>query len=148
VSDKTSGRRFLDCRGLVAIEFGMIAVILVTLLLGTVELGRYQFTLQSLRQITALSARQAMVNANTVMAQRAGGATASLISADALKTAVTTPNNPTPMLRPNLLTLTIGYSTLSGTDLVTVTAEYPFQFLAPLMPAGTITMRDVAALPY
>jgi Flp pilus assembly protein TadG len=140
--------RLRDCRGVVAVEFAIVAVVLVTLLLGVVEIGRYQFTLQSLRQVAALSARRALVDANWVAAQHAAGITQSLLSGSALKTAVTSPLNPTPMLQPGLLTLTTAYTTLSGADFVTVTATYPFQFVALLLPRGALTLQDVAALPF
>ncbi|WP_237213601.1 TadE/TadG family type IV pilus assembly protein [Falsiroseomonas oryziterrae] len=53
-----------DRRGATAVEFAVIGAIFLTLLLGVVELGRYYFTVQSLRTVAAEAARAYLVRSN------------------------------------------------------------------------------------
>jgi Flp pilus assembly protein TadG len=139
-----------DRRGVTALEFGFVGMIFLTLLLGAVELGRYQFTVQSLREFSAAAARTALINANQVAAlQASGSTTASRMADSAIKAAVITPTNPTPLLTPASLTLTSAWATnASGVQTVTVTVSYPFRFVAPLLPGGALTLTDRSALSF
>ena len=141
-------RLYQDRRGVTAVEFGLVGFIFFTLLLGTVELGRYQFTVQSLREFSAAAARVAMINANQLAAQQ-GGNGASAMSDSAIKAAVLTPTNPTPLLTPGSLTLTSTVTTSAGgVTTVTINVSYPFRFVAPLLPGGPLTLTDRSALSY
>ena len=131
-------RLFHDRRGVTAVEFGFVGLIFFMLLLGAVDLGRYQFTAQSLREIAAIAARAALINGNTQ---------ASPMSDSALKASVTTPTNPTPFLNPALLTLTTTRTTNGGLNTVTVTVTYPFEFVAPVL-SGPRPLTEVAAIQY
>ncbi|MDB5316892.1 MAG: pilus assembly protein [Rhodospirillales bacterium] len=118
-----------DRRGTVAVEFGLVGLIFITLLLGTVELARYQILRQSLRSMAEEAARTGLIILQ--------GNPCVTLDATALKTAVTTPNNPTPMLTPGNLMLTIACpaATSTGVRTVRVTATYPFNVVAPIIPA-------------
>jgi len=122
-----------DRRGTVAIEFAFVGLIFITLLLGAVDLARYQIVRQSLQSMAEDAARAALL-LSSVGAVPGSGCT-TVVGGAALKTAVTTPNNPTPMLNPASLTLS-PVCAVSGTGVrtVTVTATYPFTFVAPLLP--------------
>lgn len=137
-------------RGSVAVEFAMIGFVFFVLLLGAVDIGRYQFTVQSLHDITAEAARVALLYAGNATATNSqnGGSNTTLMSNAALKSAVTSPNNLTPFLAPASLSITGTPSTLDGVATITVTATYPFTFLAPLLPSGAITLTDSVSLSY
>ena len=124
-----------DRRGSVAVEFAFVGVIFVTLLLGAVDLARYQIVRQSLRSMAQEAARQAMIiSSNGAVA---GGPCGSTVTAGQLRTAVTTPTNPTPMLVPANLTLHPVCANAGGVRTVTVTAIYPFTFVVPFLPVIT-----------
>ena len=150
-SSPTALRRLLeDRRGVTALEFGFVGLIFFTMLLGAVEIGRYQFTVQSLHEFSAAAARVALINANQVAAQQASGTTtASRMADSAIKAAVITPTNPTPLLTPASLMLTSSWVTnAGGVQTVTVTVSYPFRFVAPLLPGGVLTLTDRSALSF
>src|SRR4051812_1802227 len=68
-SNRAARRRLIhDRRGVTAVEFGFVAFIFFVLLLGTVDLGRYQFTQQSLRDIVAEAARAGLITINQALA--------------------------------------------------------------------------------
>lgn len=134
-----------DCRGSVAVEFAFVGLIFFTLLLGAVDLARYQFMQQSLRSMAGEAARQAMIISSAGAV--AGGPCATAVTAGQLRTAVTTPTNPTPMLAIASLTLNPVCTASGGVRTVTVTATYPFTFVVPFLPALT-DLTTSAALSY
>lgn len=134
-----------DRRGTVAVEFAFVGLVFVTLLMGAVDLARYQIFRQSLRSMAEEGARQALILSS--VGAVSGGGCGSTVTAGQLRTAVTTPTNPTPMLTVANLTLSPSCSAASGLRTVTVTASYPFTFVVPLLPAvGPLTAS--AALYY
>jgi Flp pilus assembly protein TadG len=135
-------------RGSVAVEFAMIGFVFFVLLLGAVDIGRYQITVQSLHDITAEAARASLLYAGQTTANNAlnGTSTPTLMSNVALKAAVTTPNL-TPFLAPASLSLTSSLASPNGVATITVTAAYPFTFLAPLL-SGTSTLTNSVSLSY
>src|SRR4051812_30441168 len=138
-----------DRSGAVAVEFGIIGLVFFILLLGAVDLGRYQITLQSLRDISAGASRVALLDRGQVASVVGAGGSATNKSDTALKAAVTSPTNLTPFLPPASLTIVTSEPTsLTGVRTITVTATYPFSFLAPLLPGGPITLSDSTALSY
>jgi len=142
-------RLFADRRGTTAIEFGFVGLIFFTLLLGAVDIGRYQFTVQSLRDISAEAARAALIDADNVAGQIANGTAATTETDAALKTAVTSPANLTPFLTPSKLTLVTARATAAnGVTTITVTATYPFQFVAPVLSGAPLTLSDSTAVSY
>ena len=59
------GRRLArDRRGVAILEFALIAPVLLLLLAGTLELGRFVFTQNSLQSATAVALRQATIDPN------------------------------------------------------------------------------------
>src|SRR3954447_12334315 len=89
-----------DRSGAVAVEFGIVGLVFFILLLGAVDLGRYQITMQSLRDISAEAARVALLDRAQVASVIGSGGTATNKSDTALKAAVTSPTNVTPFLAP------------------------------------------------
>ena len=138
---RTVCRLASDRRGAVAVEFAVVGLIFITLLLGTVELSRYQILRQSLHSMAEEAARKGLITLQ--------GAACSTLTAGALRIAVTTPNNPTPMLTPASLTLAIDClgPTASGVRTLQVTATYPFSLVAPIIPALP-ALTATAALSY
>jgi Flp pilus assembly protein TadG len=131
-----------------AIEFGFVGFIFFVLMLGAVDLARYQFTRQSLHDIAGEAARAALINASSVTSQQASGVSASFWSNSALKSAVTSPNL-TPFLDPaSLIVSTALVTSTSGVNTITVTVTYPFQFIGPLLPTPRLTLSDSAAISY
>jgi Flp pilus assembly protein TadG len=136
-------------RGSVVVEFAMVGFIFFVLLLGAVDIGRYQITVQSLHDVTAEAARVALLHAGQTTASDAqnGTSTTPLMSNAALKAAVTAPNL-TPFLTPASLIVTSALTSPNGVATITVTATYPFTFLAPLLPGGASTLTDSVSLSY
>ena len=58
----TNERRFLDRRGTTAVEMAIVANVLLLLLLGCLEIGRYFFVSESLKHLVGELARAAVVN--------------------------------------------------------------------------------------
>jgi Flp pilus assembly protein TadG len=140
-----------DARGAVAVEFAMVGFTFFALLLGAVDVARYQISVQSLHDISAEAARVALLYAANTSATNAqnGTTTPPLMSGAALKLAVTSPTNLTPFLAPASLTVT-SVSSLSagGVPTITVTASYPFKFLALLLPYTNQTLSQSTAVSY
>jgi Flp pilus assembly protein TadG len=136
-------------RGSVVVEFAMIGFIFFALLLGAVDLGRYQITVQSLHDVTAEAARVALLHAGQATASNGqnGTSATTLMTGAALKAAVTA-SNPTPFLAPASLNVTSALTSPNGVATITVTATYPFTFLAPLLPGGASTLTDSVSLSY
>ncbi|MGK7864849.1 TadE/TadG family type IV pilus assembly protein [Falsiroseomonas sp. E2-1-a4] len=135
-----------NCRGTVAIEFALVGLIFITLLLGAVDLARFQSVRQSLGNVAEEAARAAMImsGAGAVL----GGGCTTTPDGGVLKSAVTTPVNPTPMLTPALLTITpVCALSAGGARTITVTATYPFNFVAPLLTVAP-TLSATASLTY
>ena len=146
-------RLLADRRGVTAVEFGFVGLVFFTMLLGAVDLGRFQITQQSLRSIAAEAARVALIAADKALAANPTGTPANacvtLPSGASLRTSVTTPTNLTPFLAPGSLTLAPScVVSASGVRTVTVTASYPFQFVAPLLSVGLASLTTSAALSY
>jgi Flp pilus assembly protein TadG len=136
-------------RGSVAVEFAMIGFIFFVLLLGAVDIGRYQITVQSLHDVSAEAARVALLYAGQTTATNGqnGMAATTLMTNAALKSSVTSPNL-TPFLAPASLTVTSALTSFNGVATITVTATYPYTFLAPLLPGGARTLTDSVSLSY
>jgi len=120
-----------DRRGATAVEFAIVGGIFITLLIGAVDLARFQIVRQSLRSVVEDAARSALITSSST-AVSGGGCTA-LPSGAALRTAITTPTNPYPMLTIASLTLTPTCAVnASSARTITVAASYPFSFVTPI----------------
>ena len=140
-----------DTRGGVAVEFALTGFAFFTLLLGAVDVARYQITVQSLHDISAEAARVALLYAANTSATNAQNGTSAtpLMSGAALKAAVTSPTNLTPFLVPASLTVTsVSSPSASGVQTITVTASYPFAFIAPLLLGANQTLSQSSAVSY
>src|SRR3954466_2893687 len=85
-------RLLSDRSGAVAVEFGIVGLVFFILLLGAVDLGRYQITLQSLRDISAEAARVALLDRGQVASIVRAGGSATKKPDTELKEAVTSAN--------------------------------------------------------
>lgn len=124
-------------RGIVSLEFALVAGILFVMLLAAIDLGRYYMTLQGMRNFVADANRYAMVSMTAgqrlcggalLDAVGRGGAVGGLVSAEdgvcAERTEVTADN---------ITTIT-----------VTVTADVTFNFVILVFGVGTRHLRDSA----
>lgn len=97
-------------------EFAALAPILLTLMFGTLEVGRYLLIVNSLRQITGEAARQALVSYNTYQSTGSAPYSAAAVTATA------------PFINNAQLTVT---ATACVSHAITVTATYPFVSVIP-----------------
>lgn len=129
-----------DRRGASAMEMALIMPILFMLLIGTLEVGRYMFTLESLRSVTAEAARLSMVNAAILNTGIVPGG-ADITSCTASSTVNLAATRKTPFINSTSLTLCIERT---GTTDVTirVLAQYPYTSFVPYLTAMNGTMTD------
>ena len=125
-------------RGATSVELALVASLLVSLLIGAVELGRYMATLQGLGTATAEAVRLATLRGGQNLAAGQPGCTnlsGSLAGAAAHS----------PFLVPARLTVTLsGCATQWGITRVTVTATYPFAFAVGTFGALNRPMSETA----
>ena len=129
-------RRLLDNRGTTAVEMAIVANLLLLLLLGTLEIGRYFFVSESLKHLVGELARAAIVNPdadwsaqkNTFIA-RAG------------------------ILKPedfSMLNVNVARAAAPALTTVIVTANYRYSFILPALSGlvdsinAGVTLRFVA----
>lgn len=129
--------RLLDERGSVLLEFALLGLSFCLLLLGAIDIGRYQITMQSLRLVAATASRIAL----TAVASNASNACAAVPSSSSLQSS-TIAANPAPMLASGLLSVSASCAAAdaNGVNEVTVTATYPFKFIAPILASSTKTL--------
>lgn len=134
-------RVWRDERGATALEFAFIGLILITMLLGVVELGRYYITAQSLRSVTADAARAGIVSANNTLI--GGGTCPTTLAADkpGLLQRV-------PVLLNVPLTITLTVDCGSNPKRITANTTYGFSFLVPFLPSGSITLTGRTTLDF
>ena len=127
-----------DRRGTTSLEFALVGGLLLSLLLGGIDLARYMFTQESLRATAAEAVRLATLrgsqnlNAGTAACGNLAG---SLAGASAR----------VPFLQPSLLTATLsGCATQAGVTTVVVTVQYPFSFAVGLFGARSRPMTETA----
>ena len=138
MSNSVSARRRLPRgrRGVVSLEFALVAGILFIMLLATIDLGRYYMTLQGMRNFVTDANRHAMVSmtagqrlcgAALLDAVGRGGAVGGLVSTGvcAERTEVTANN---------ITTIT-----------VTVTADVTFNFVILVFGVGTQHLPESTA---
>lgn len=113
----------LRCRrGAAASEFALVGTLLLSLLLGTMELGRYLFTLEALRSAAAEAARAVTIRGSANM--NAGRAPCTGLSG-----ALTGAGISASFLNPGSLTMTMsGCVTTGAVTTVQVAVSHPFAF--------------------
>jgi Flp pilus assembly protein TadG len=121
-------RRFWrDSRGAAAVEFAMCAPILITLSLGTLEIGRAMLAYHSLSLAAFEAGRYAMVH---------GTGSGDPATVNGLRTLVTAHLQG---IDPDGLELTAVWDpNKQPGSFVTITLEYPFEFLVHGLPAVTL----------
>ena len=134
-----------DRRGGAIAEFALIAGMLMTLLLGIADYARYEITKQSLHTAAAAGSRivAAAVAPNASNGCSAVPTNASVQSSMAAK-------NLTPMLSTSSLTVAIACvaADSNGVRSATLTANYPFQFTAPILASGAMTLSATATIAF
>ena len=117
----------MHCRkGTTSVEFALVGALFLALLIGTMEVGRFYLTQQSLREATAVAARRAMVDAAF------SGCAAPLAEVAAT----------TPLLNPASLTLCVTRTTSAGLTTLTVDAAYPFAAVLPMLRLDRTRLPD------
>lgn len=135
MSNSASARRAR--RGIVGVEFALVAGLLFVMLLAAIDLGRYYMTLQGLRNFMADATRYGMVNmtagqrlcgAALLGAMGRGGAVGGMISAEpgvCVERSEQTASN--------ITTITVA-----------VSADVTFNFVILVFGVGTQHLRDSA----
>lgn len=128
-------RRGLGQRGSTTLEFALVALAFLMLLLGSMEVGRYYFTSEAVRTVTAEAGRR------TMLAYRSTSPGTCPTSTD-IKTYVTSTVARSPFIGASNLTLnvTCGTTTEGGKSL-RVAVSYPFSTPVPWLPVST-TITD------
>lgn len=128
----------LGDRGATSLEFALVGGLLVSLLLGSIETGRYMFTVEMVRTATAEAVRLVTLrgsqnlNAGNPACTGLGGALAGAAER-------------TPFLSSGSLTVTIsGCATQAGITTVNITVGYPFTFAVPLFGATNRPLAETA----
>lgn len=145
-----------DRRGVTAVEFGLVGLIFFVLLLGAMEMARFQFMQQSLRDAAGEAVRAALIQANL--------ATAECYATQPPNACPPSPptslpadveafvKSRTPFLDPDLLSFTFESDDAgNGVRTIRAIASYQFHFLflpVPGWPSGLLAPTNVAALSY
>ena len=126
---------WLSDRGATSLEFAIVGGLFVSLMLGSIELGRYAFTLESVRTVTAQAVRLATIRGSQNM--NAASTACTNLSGN-LSGAATR----TQFLNPASLSVAMsGCATAGGVTTVTITVAYPFTFSVPFFG---ITNRPIS----
>lgn len=117
----------LDRRGTTSLEFALVGSLLMSLLLGSIEVSRYMFTLESMRVVVSEAVRLATLQGSRNM--NAGSAPCTNLSGPLAGAGAQTP-----FLDAALLTVAMsGCVTHAGTTRVTIKVSYEFTVSVPLL---------------
>jgi len=129
-----------DRRGVASLEFALVGGLLLSLLLGGIDLARYMLTLECLRATAADAVRLATLQGSRNL--NAGSAACTSLSG-----ALAGSSARVPFLRANLVTATLsGCATQAGVTTVTVTVQYPFTFVVPYFGTAPAMTQTTQAL--
>lgn len=117
-------------RGAAAVEFGLIAPVVLLVLVGTVEAGRAVWTRNSLQFAAEEAARFSMVNRFADDAE---------IRSQAL--------DRLPGIDPAGVEVVVVRETVNGTDFVRVELGIGFDWAAPLIPGGPMRLTGSSRVP-
>jgi Flp pilus assembly protein TadG len=132
--------RLRDRRGIASLEFALVGGVLLSLLLGGIDLARYMFTQQCLRATAAEAVRLATLQGSRNL--NAGSAACTSLSGSLAGASARVP-----FLRANLVTATLsGCATQAGVTTVTVTVRYPFSFAVPFLGTAPAITETAQAL--
>ncbi len=130
--------RLRDRRGTTSLEFALVGGLLLSLLVGGLDLARYMFTLECLRATTAEAVRLATLRGSQNL--NAGSAACSSLSGSLAGAAARVP-----FLHADQVTATLsGCATQAGVTTVTVTVQYPFSFAVGYFGAKSRPMSETA----
>ena len=131
-------RRARADRGTTSLEFGLIGALLMAMLLGCVEVGRYMFTMESLRTATAEAVRSATIRGGANL--YAGSPPCSGLAGPLAFVA-----SWAPFLDPARLTIVMsGCITEGAVTTLAISAEYQFDFAIPLLGSVNARMTETA----
>lgn len=135
-----AGRVFRGRRGAAALEFAVVGALLLSFVIGILEVGRYMITREAVRMVLAEGIRVAMLRGS---ANLNAGATPCQSLSGSLKGSVDGGS----LLVASDLTINLsGCATQSGMTSVTVTVTYPFTPAIPLLvTAGTRSLQEQGA---
>lgn len=124
-------RRLLRAEsGTALVEFAMVLPIYVVLLLGLVEFGRAFWIRNTLQFAAEEAGRYAMASLVTAPSQLTTKLQSQLSGIDA-----------------GLVDVQVTTDTTGGTNYVTITADYVFEFLVPFLPVGPVTLTGRSRVP-
>ena len=120
-----------DNCGVAAVEFAIVGMMAITLMLTAIEVARYNIVAQSLRNLAAEAARNALVSVNRSLGT--GDCQPATVNQASLLQQV-------PVLRAGRLELQVESTCPepNGTGLVTVRATYDFTFVVGWLPSARI----------
>ena len=122
---------WLRCDGAsAALEFGIVAPVLMLLILGVVEFGRLHWVRNSMEYAAEQTARWAIVNSAATDAQIVDEAKAQFAGIGAGQT-----------------TVNVERDLYNGLNFLTVVVTYEFQFLADIIGIGTLPLRSETRIP-
>ena len=126
----------LGNRGAASLEFAVVGSLLMSLLLGSMELGRYMFMLQALRTITADAAR-------TVTLRGSANMNGALDPCTGLAGALAGVPVRAPFLNPGAVSITMSDCTTNGPDTtVKLTVTHPYGFAVPFFGAQPTLLTE------
>lgn len=117
-------------RGAAAVEFGMVAPVLILIMMGVVEFGRLHWVRNSLEYAAEQTARWAIVNTAATDEQIKVHAEAQFDGISAGDPAVQ-----------------IDRDTANGLNFLTVTVTYDFKFLVDFFGIGNLPLRSEMRVP-
>ena len=140
--------RKLDQRGVAAFEFCLVGGAFFVLVFAIFDLGRYAITMQSLRTLASVGARQMIINCYTpAITGITPNTSPSSCTGDPLSTADKQRAAPFLFSRDGSLSPTVN-TTSAGTEL-TVTARQPgFTMLLPIWGAAFNAPSAIAKVPF
>ncbi|MFC7478327.1 TadE/TadG family type IV pilus assembly protein [Dankookia sp. GCM10030260] len=132
-------RRFPCGRGgTTSLEFALVGSLLMSLLLGSIEIGRYMLTLESVRTATAEAVRLVILRGSQNM--NAGIEPCANLSGNLAGAGAQAP-----FLRSASLIVTMnGCATQAGITTVAITVDYPFIFGIPLFGVASRPLTEAA----
>ncbi|HYD29618.1 MAG TPA: TadE/TadG family type IV pilus assembly protein [Azospirillaceae bacterium] len=116
--------------GTSAVEFALVAPVVLILLTGIIETGRLFWIQNTLQYATEEAARWAMVNQAAGEAEMVAYAQSKLTG-----------------LNPAGVAVTASPETVDGTSYVTIQATYQFSYAISLLPGGSLTLTGSTRVP-
>lgn len=124
-------RLLRDRRGVSAIEFGILAPVLFTMLLGALDFGRMFYISQSMNYATEQAARYYMLNPSAAQSTVTQTLTAAMAGGMGSQLSVSYAN-------------TANCNSNSALTCTTITATYPFHFVAGILGLANKTLTATA----